>query len=57
MLAGVKDASHVAGTEGHPLLLGLADPRVDQTKKLRLDDILVIALCAVVSGADRFGVE
>jgi predicted transposase YbfD/YdcC len=32
----------------------LPDPRVDRTKKHRLDDILVIALCAVVCGADSF---
>jgi len=34
---------------------GLTDPRVDRTKKHRLDDILVIALCAVICGADSFG--
>ena len=28
----------------------LKDPRVDRTKKHRLDDILVISLCAVVCG-------
>ena len=33
---------------------GLSDPRVDRTKKHRLDDILVIALCAVICGADSF---
>src|SRR5215207_6109514 len=32
----------------------LTDPRVDRTKKHRLDDILVIALCEVISGADSF---
>src|SRR4051794_33482017 len=32
----------------------LTDPRVDRTKKHRLDDILVISLCAVVCGADGF---
>lgn len=32
----------------------LPDPRVDRTKWHRLDDILVIALCAVVCGADSF---
>jgi predicted transposase YbfD/YdcC len=32
----------------------LTDPRVDRTKKHRLDDILVIALCAVICGADSF---
>src|SRR5262245_1566536 len=32
----------------------LPDPRVDRTKKHRLDDILAIALCAVVCGADSF---
>src|SRR5262245_24505077 len=30
------------------------DPRVDRTKKHRLDDLLVIALCAVICGADSF---
>ena len=33
---------------------GLPDPRVDRTKKHSLADILVIALCAVVCGADSW---
>ena len=32
----------------------LPDPRVDRTRKHRLDDILVITLCAVLCGADSF---
>src|SRR5437868_14916753 len=32
----------------------LPDPRVDRTKKHLLCDILVIAVCAVVAGADSF---
>jgi predicted transposase YbfD/YdcC len=32
----------------------LPDPRVDRTKWHRLEDILVIALCAVICGADSF---
>jgi predicted transposase YbfD/YdcC len=32
----------------------LPDPRLDRTKKHRLGDILVIAVCAVVAGADSF---
>src|SRR5436305_1331059 len=32
----------------------LPDPRVDRTKKHLLGDILVIAVCAVVAGADSF---
>ena len=32
----------------------LPDPRVDRTKKRSLTDILVIALCAVVCGADSW---
>jgi predicted transposase YbfD/YdcC len=32
----------------------LPDPRVDRTRWHRLDDILVITLCAVVCGADSF---
>jgi predicted transposase YbfD/YdcC len=32
----------------------LTDPRVDRTKEHRLLDILTIALCAVVSGADEW---
>ena len=32
----------------------LPDPRVDRTKWHRLDDILVITLCAVICGADSF---
>jgi predicted transposase YbfD/YdcC len=35
-------------------LAELPDPRVDRTKWHRLDDILVIALCAVICGADSF---
>ncbi len=32
----------------------LPDPRVTRTRKHRLDDILGIALCAVICGADSF---
>jgi predicted transposase YbfD/YdcC len=32
----------------------LPDPRVDRTKKHLLSDILVIAVCAVIAGADGF---
>jgi predicted transposase YbfD/YdcC len=32
----------------------LPDPRVDRTKKHSLADILVIAVCAVIAGADSF---
>ena len=32
----------------------LPDPRVSRTRKHRLDDILAIALCAVICGADSF---
>ena len=32
----------------------LPDPRVDRTKRHRLDDILIITLCAVICGADSF---
>jgi predicted transposase YbfD/YdcC len=32
----------------------LPDPRVDRTKKHRLDDVLAITLCAVICGADSF---
>lgn len=32
----------------------LPDPRVQRTRKHRLDDILVLTLCAVVCGADSF---
>jgi predicted transposase YbfD/YdcC len=32
----------------------LPDPRVDRTKKHLLSDILVIAVCAVIAGADSF---
>jgi predicted transposase YbfD/YdcC len=32
----------------------LPDPRIDRTKKHALSDILVIAVCAVVAGADSF---
>jgi hypothetical protein len=31
---------------------GLADPRVERTKLHKLVDILVIAICAVIAGAD-----
>ena len=33
---------------------GLPDPRVDRTRKHLLGDILVIALCAVIAGADSW---
>jgi len=33
----------------------LPDPRVDRTRKHLLGDILVIAVCAVIAGADTFG--
>jgi predicted transposase YbfD/YdcC len=33
---------------------GLTDPRIDRTKKHELTDIVVIALCAVVCGADSW---
>lgn len=33
---------------------GLADPRVDRTKLHKLIDILVIAICAVIAGADNW---
>ena len=32
----------------------LTDPRIDRTKKHRLDDILVIALCGILCGATSF---
>lgn len=32
----------------------LPDPRVDRTKWHRLDDVLIITLCAVICGADSF---
>ena len=34
----------------------LPDPRVERTKKHALGDILVIALCAVIAGADSWEV-
>jgi predicted transposase YbfD/YdcC len=40
------------------LFADLPDPRASRTKKHRLDDILGIALCAVICGADSFeGIE
>ncbi len=33
---------------------GLPDPRIDRTKKHSLGDILVVALCAVIAGADSW---
>jgi predicted transposase YbfD/YdcC len=33
---------------------GLTDPRIDRTKKHELTDIVVIALCAVICGADSW---
>ena len=32
----------------------LPDPRIDRTKQHRLIDIVTIAICAVLSGADSF---
>ena len=40
----------VSSIEAH--FAGLTDPRVDRTKEHRLVDIVTIALCAVVCGAD-----
>ena len=31
---------------------GLEDPRIDRTKRHKLIDIIVIAICAVICGAD-----
>jgi predicted transposase YbfD/YdcC len=36
------------------LFADLPDPRLDRNKRHRLDDILTIALCAVLSGADTW---
>src|SRR5947209_5427246 len=36
------------------LFADLPDPRVNRTRRHRLDDILAIALCAVICGADSF---
>ena len=33
---------------------GLEDPRIDRTKQHKLLDILVIAICAVICGADNW---
>ena len=30
----------------------MADPRIDRTKRHKLVDIIVIAICAVICGAD-----
>jgi len=43
----------------HPLAIAphfasLADPRVERTRRHELTDIIVIALCAVISGADSW---
>ena len=32
----------------------LPDPRIDRTRKHGLTDLLVIALCAVIAGADSW---
>jgi hypothetical protein len=31
----------------------LTDPRIDRTKLHKLLDILVIAICAIIAGADK----
>jgi len=33
---------------------GLTDPRIDRTKRHKLLDILVIAICAIIAGADNW---
>jgi hypothetical protein len=33
---------------------GLTDPRIDRTKLHKLLDILVIAICAIIAGADNW---
>jgi hypothetical protein len=40
-----------AGIEQH--FGDIEDPRIDRTKLHKLMDILVIAICAVIAGADR----
>ena len=44
------DGDRVSSVEEH--FAGLTDPRVDRTKEHRLVDIVTIALCAVICGAD-----
>ena len=34
--------------------LGIEDPRIDRTKRHKLIDILTIAICAVICGADSW---
>ena len=36
----------------HQMFADLPDPRVERTKRHALPDIITIAVCAVVSGAD-----
>src|SRR4051812_11211758 len=43
--------------KGLPLaryLAALPDPRIDRTRKHSLSDILIIALCATIAGADSW---
>ena len=44
-ITGISLVEHFAGLE---------DPRVDRTKFHQLRDIIVIAMCAVICGADNF---
>jgi len=58
-LFGEGDCFVEAGAPGADLSLSthfaaLKDPRVERTKRHRLLDILTIALCAVICGADTW---
>jgi hypothetical protein len=47
----------MAGSPGSTIIehfATLTDPRIDHTKRHHLLDILTIALCAIISGADEW---
>ena len=46
------ETDHGASIDKH--FANLEDPRVDRTKLHKLIDILVIAICAVICGADNW---
>jgi predicted transposase YbfD/YdcC len=50
---GLKDRHEPAGLLGH--LMEIRDPRIERTKKHLLVDILAIAICAVICGAEGWG--
>jgi len=54
MLCGTQEEYHMARRSLIEHFANLRDPRINRTKKHRLDDILIITLCAMLCGATTF---